>query len=141
MKKKILVPIIAVLLLIATATTALATNMDFNFYMTPGGASAYSNATYKSDGQNAWYVTPKSYLNGVYSDWVNGETVRFRARFDVGRYSASSLYSRTNPNYGVTFNYPYTDSTPDYGIYYRLYADKPAGDPYGSCQLVGTWCP
>lgn len=140
MKKRIILLAVVFIMVFGTAT-AFASNMDFNFYMTAGGASDYSNATYKSDGENAWYVTPKSSLNGVYSDWVPGEKVRFRARFDSDRSSASSLYLRTTPNYGTTFHYAYTDSTPTYGIYYRLYADKPADDTYGPCTLVGTWCP
>lgn len=141
MKKRVVIFVFVCLMLFGTTATSFASNMDFSFNMTPGGTSDYSSATYKSDGENAWYVTPKYYLNGTYSDWAYGETLRFRARFDSDRSAASSLYSRNVPNLNTTFHYGYTDSTPTYGINYRLYADKPAGQEFGTCILVGTWCP
>jgi hypothetical protein len=107
--------------------------------MTVGGDSAHSASTYKSDGENAWYVTPKNGA-GYNSDWVSGETIDFRARFANGTI-ASNVYSRSNPNYYTTFHYGYSDSTPAYGIYYRLYASKPYYSPAGYCNLGGTWCP
>lgn len=143
MKKKLIV-ILAVVLVFAFATTAFASNQDFWMDITSGGESDRSYATYKSDGENAWYVTPKSTCAsypGKVSNWVSGETVRFRARFSSNLNAASSLYSRTTPNYGSTFSYPYLDSTPQYSIYYRLYCDKPSWDTYGDCTLLGTWCP
>ncbi len=132
------------IMIIGLVTPTFAVNQDFSFYVTSGGSSDYSYATKKSDDQNAWYVTPKTTSPSYpsqYSNWVNGETMRFRVRFDADRSDASGLYSRTNPNYGTSFSYGYYDSTPTYNIKYRLYADKPASDPYSAARLVGTWCP
>jgi hypothetical protein len=139
MKRFIIILALVALAVAIMAPTALASNMNFNFYMVSGGASDYSYATYKSDGENAWYVTPKSYQGGYYSNWVKGQYVYFRVRFDSDRTPASGLMYRNDPKYGQTFSGAYLDSTPSYGIYYRLYSSNPAGqDPI---RLVGTWCP
>lgn len=113
--------------------------MNFKFHLAAGGASDYSYATYKSDGESRWYVTPKQSQDGLASTWRAGNTVRFKVRYDEGRDAASGLYSRSSPSYGNTFSYPYSAGCAHAGTYYRLYADVPSGGV--SCDLAGTWCP
>ncbi|MBD5560129.1 MAG: hypothetical protein HDQ87_07230 [Clostridia bacterium] len=139
MKKTFALALIVVIVL-GTCTVALAVNRDFSFVMTAGGASDYSYATYKSDGENRWYVTPKSSQDGTRSNWFGGNPVRFRVRYNNNaRDAASELYLRREPNYGNTFSYPYSTGCAEAGKYYRLYADVPYGGV--STNLVGTWCP
>ena len=138
---KIRIVIVSVLIAILTLTSSVfAVNQDFNFYLTSGGASQHSALTQKSGGsayENSWYVTPKSSLNGVYSNMVQGaETVRFRCRDAAGN-SVSNLQS---VQYYGSYNYAYTTTSVG-GAYYYLYADKPSSDPYSALRLVGTWCP
>lgn len=146
MKRTVSLFLIVLTLMVCFISSASASNKDFNFYMTSGGTSNHSALTKKSGGvhyENKWYVTPKSSLNGVSSNWVVGETCRFRAR-DSSSNEASSLYSFTQTSgyglYDVTFNRPYSITSVG-GDYYMLFADKPANDPYGPLRLVGTWCP
>ena len=142
MKKLIILLGMAVVIILGAVVPALASNQDFQFYMTVGGASAHSASTWKTDGENAWYVTPK--IDYPYnSDWIDGETLVFRARFADGSIAANA-YSKVMGQtafYNTTFHEPYIDSTPAYHIYYRLYASKPYSDPYDFCNVGGTWCP
>ena len=147
MKKKIVCALVTALLLVCFSATALAVNNNFNFYMESGGPSAFSDLTLKNGGsayENIWYVTPKASQGGVSSNWRPGEVCRFRVR-DAAANIASGLFTKTqgegaNSLYGKTFSHPYSITSIG-GAYYKLYADKPASDPFSALRLVGTWCP
>lgn len=147
--KKTLTLVLALIMMLAVASTALAASVDFKMVITSGGSSDWSNAATKENNSTLWRVTPKttsSSYPGVTSNWVSGETVRFRARLNdnvdpLARTEASDLYSRTNPNYGTEFSYSYFTGMATYGQTYRVYTDKPSSDPYGSCTFVGTFVP
>lgn len=147
--KKIIPLVIALIMLLALTSVALASSVDFKMSISSGGSSDWSNAATKENRSTSWQVTPKTTshnYSGVTSNWVDGETVRFRVRLNdnsdpLARTAASSLYSRTNPNYGIPFSYSYFSGMATYGQTYRVYTDKPSGDSYGSCTFVGTFEP
>ena len=147
--KKTITLVLALIMMLAVASTALAASVDFKMVITSGGSSDWSNAATKDNYSTSWSVTPEtssSSYPGVSSNWIDGETVRFRARLKdnvdpLARTAASALYSRTNPNYGTEFSYSYFAGKATYGQTYRVYTDKPSSDPYGSCTFVGTFQP
>jgi hypothetical protein len=141
MKKSVIIPAGACVIILGMATMAYAVNKNFYFTLTDGGASGYSAETLKSDGETNWYVTPKATLNGFVSTWQNGETLRFRARIGLTDVAASALYSRSYPNYGTTFHYPYLSGAARAGITYHLCMDNPAGGNPSPVSICGTWCP
>lgn len=147
--KKTITLVLALIMMLAVASTALAASVDFKMVITSGGSSDWSNAATKDNYSTSWSVTPEtssSSYPGVSSNWIDGETVRFRARLNdnvdpLARTAASALYSRTNPNYGTEFSYSYFAGKATYVQTYRVYTDKPSSDPYGSCTFVGTFQP
>ena len=133
MKRKIGLLLIAVMLLVSVAGTALAINYEFSFAnLTKGGTSGKTVLRYKlDDGDMYYYVTPDS---GNF----NGYTIRMRTR-DSGGNALSEL------KYVSVINQPYTflyDMGYCGGMDVRLYADR-ASNATGPTYLSigGDWNP
>lgn len=83
--KKTITLVLALIMMLAVASTALAASVDFKMVITSGGSSDWSNAATKDNYSTSWSVTPEtssSSYPGVSSNWIDGETVRFRARLN-----------------------------------------------------------